>query len=142
MYGCPGFDPPKCATRRGRPLSSLRQVSEAAATCGEREFRTRAPGPMFTWVKWASFIELAIFMGLLVVWLIPGLKQETFVLGLAHGIGYIALCLLLWVAILRREAPFWLFAATLTPVGPVGSVIGIEWIERRERPERAAGGAS
>jgi len=39
--------------------------------------------------------------------------------------------LLLWVAILRREAPFWLFAATLTPVGPVGSVIGIEWIERR-----------
>ena len=74
-----------------------------ATTEGEREFRPRAPGPLWIWVKRASFVELAIFMGLLVV----------------------------WVAILRREAPFWLFAATLTPVGPVGSVLGIEWIERR-----------
>jgi hypothetical protein len=37
---------------------------------------------------------------------------------------------------MRREAPFWLFAATLTPVGPVGSVIGIEWIERRDERAR------
>ena len=48
-----------------------------------------------------------------------------------HRAAWIALCLLLWVAIMRREAPFWLLAATLTPAGPVGSVIGIEWIERR-----------
>ena len=100
---------------------------------GEREFRPRVPGPVFTWVKRASFVELAVFAALLVVWAIPGMKEATFVFGLAHGIGYIALCLLLWVAILRREAPFWLFAATLTPVGPVGSVIGIEYIERRDR---------
>jgi len=108
-------------------------VSDAAVLDGEREFRPRSPGPLFTWVKRVSFVELAIFAGLLVVWAIPGLERATFVFGLAHGIGYIALCLLLWVAILRREAPFWLFAATLTPVGPVGSVIGIEWIEQRER---------
>jgi len=108
-------------------------VSDAAVLHGEHEFRPRAPGPLFTWVKRVSFVELAIFAGLLVVWAIPGLERATFVFGLAHGIGYIALCLLLWVAILRREAPFWLFAATLTPVGPVGSVIGIEWIERREQ---------
>jgi len=104
-----------------------------AATLGEREFRPRAPGALFVWVKRASFVELAIFVGLLVVWAIPGLEYATFLFGLTHGIGYIALCLLLWVAILRREAPFWLFAATLTPVGPLGSVIGIEWIERRRR---------
>ncbi len=94
---------------------------------------------MFAWVKRASILELAVFIGLLIVWAIPGLEYATFILGLTHGIGYIALCLLLWVAILRREAPFWLFAATLTPVGPVGSVIGIEWIERRERRRGAVG---
>jgi hypothetical protein len=88
---------------------------------------------MFVWVKRASFVELAIFIGLLIVWAIPGLDYATFLFGLAHGIGYLGLCLLLWIAIMRREAPFWLFAATLTPVGPVGSVIGIEWIEHRER---------
>lgn len=112
-------------------LASL-AVSEAT-TDGEREFRPRAPGPLFGWVKRASLVELAIFLALLVVWATPGLHYATFLLGLAHGIGYLALCLLLWITILRRQAPFWLFAATLTPVGPVGSVIGIEWIERRER---------
>ncbi|MFN8114286.1 MAG: hypothetical protein U0R51_13945 [Solirubrobacterales bacterium] len=111
-----------------------------AATAGEREFRPRAPGPLWIWVKRASFVELAIFMGLLVVWLAPGLEGPTFLFGMAHGIGYIALCLLLWVAILRREAPFWLFAATLTPVGPVGSVAGIEWIERRGGSAKAEAG--
>jgi len=35
------------------------------------------------------------------------------------------------VAILRREAPWPLLAATLTPVGPFGSVIAIELIERK-----------
>jgi hypothetical protein len=107
-------------------------MTETAAY-GESEFRARAPGPLFAWVKRASFVELAIFIGLLIVWAIPGLEYATFLFGLAHGIGYLALCLLLWITILRREAPFWLFAATLTPVGPVGSVVGIEWIERRGR---------
>jgi hypothetical protein len=99
---------------------------------GETEFRPRTPGPLYAWVRRASFLELAVFAGLLVVWAIPGLERPTFFFGLAHGIGYIVLCLLLWIAILKREAPFWLFAATLTPVGPVGSVIGIAWIDRRQ----------
>jgi hypothetical protein len=117
-------------------------VTEASISDGEREFRPRAPGPLWIWVKRASFVELAIFIGLLIVWAIPGLEQPTFLFGLAHGLGYIALCLLLWVAILRREAPFWLFAATLTPVGPVGSVAGIEWIERRGSRAPEPGSAS
>ena len=108
-------------------------MAETASIEGERELRPRAPGRLFAWVKRVSIVELAIFAGLLFVWLVPGMKEATFVFGLAHGIGYIALCILLAVAIFAREAPFWLFAATLTPVGPVGSVIGIEYIERRER---------
>ena len=42
-----------------------------------------------------------------------------------------ALCIVIWIAAVRREAPYTLLAATLTPVGPVGSVIGIELIERK-----------
>ena len=52
-------------------------------------------------------------------------------LGLAHGLGFVALALLIWYAAIRHEAPYTLLAATLTPVGPVGSVIAIHYIERK-----------
>src|SRR5688572_18324345 len=94
-------------------------------------FRRPVPGPLFRWVKWASWFESALFAALLFFWLAPGFEDETFVFGLSHGIGYIALCLLIFAAILRREAPWPLLAASLTPVGPFGTVIGVELIERR-----------
>jgi hypothetical protein len=93
--------------------------------------RKPVPGPLFEWVKRASWVELAIFTGLIAFWLLPGFDSETFIFGLVHGIGYILLCLLIWVAAVRREAPYTLLAATLTPVGPLGSVIAIELIERK-----------
>jgi hypothetical protein len=93
--------------------------------------RRPVPGPLFRWVKWASWFESGLFAALLVFWLAPGFEGETFVFGLSHGIGYIALCLLIFVAIIRREAPWPLLAASLTPVGPFGSVVGVELIERR-----------
>ena len=96
-----------------------------------RTFRRPVPGPLFRWVKWASWLESGLFTALLFFWLAPGFDEETFIFGLSHGIGYIALCLLIFVAILRREAPWPLLAASLTPVGPFGSVIGVELIERR-----------
>jgi hypothetical protein len=95
--------------------------------------RRPAPGPLWPWVKRASWLELAIFTVLIVFWLLPGFDAETFIFGLSHGMGYIALCILIWIAILRHEAPYTLLAATLTPVGPLGSVIAIEVIERRRR---------
>ena len=61
----------------------------------------------------------------------PGAR--TFYFGLAHGIGFILLALVIWAAVLRHEAPYTLLAATLTPVGPVGSVIAIHYIERKDR---------
>jgi len=105
------------------------------ATLADRPeaLRRPAPGSLWPWVKRASWLELAIFSVLIVVWLVPGLDRATFIFGLTHGIGYIALCILIWVAILRHEAPYTLLAATLTPVGPLGSVIGIEVIERKRR---------
>ncbi len=113
-------------------------MSEPVSAAGERELPPRAPGPFFPWVKWVSLAELAVFGGLLIVWLLPGLEQPTFWFGLAHGLGFLLLCLMIWIAVLRREAPFWLLAATLTPVGPLGSSIGISFIERRAAPDAAA----
>lgn len=72
-----------------------------------------------------------MFAGLLAVWLAPGLERATFFFGLAHGIGFIALAVLVWVAVIRHQAPYTLLAATLTPVGPVGSVIAIAILEKR-----------
>jgi hypothetical protein len=109
-------------------------VEPAAAELEQaRVLRRPAPGALWPWVKRASWFELAIFTVLIVFWLLPGFDQETFIFGLSHGIGYIALCILIWIAILRHEAPYTLLAATLTPVGPLGSVIAIEVIERRRR---------
>jgi hypothetical protein len=85
---------------------------------------------MWPWIKLASYFELALFCGLLIVWIAPGLEQPTFVFGLAHGLGFIALALLIAVAALRHQVPYTLLAATMTPVGPVGSVIAIEYLER------------
>ena len=98
------------------------------------------PGRLFRWVKLASWVELCLFAALLFFWIVPGYREQTSLFGLAHGLGYLALCALIFVAIIRRQAPWPLFAATLTPAGPVGSVIGVELIERRgwgvERPRQ------
>ena len=109
-----------------------RAISEEGAL-----LKTPVPGPMFGWVKLASYLELALFAGLLVVWLAPGMEGPTSILGLAHGLGFLALAALIWAAVLRHEAPYTLLAATLTPVGPVGSVIAIHYIERRQLPADA-----
>ena len=93
--------------------------------------RKPVPGRLFVWVKRLSWVELVVFAGLMAFWLLPGFDTETMVFGWAHGLGFIVLCLVIWVACVRREAPYTLLAATLTPVGPVGSVVGIELIERK-----------
>ena len=95
--------------------------------------RRPVPGRLWPWVKRASWFELAIFAALCFFWLAPGFDYQAMIFGWAHGIGFIALCVLIWIAIRRHEAPYALLAATLTPVGPLGSVIAIEVIERRRR---------
>ena len=93
--------------------------------------REPAPGPLWIWVKWASWIELAIFTALCFFWLAPGFDTETFFFGSAHGVGYLALLALITAAALRHQAPYVVLAASLTPVGPLGTGIAIEWTERR-----------
>jgi hypothetical protein len=107
---------------------------------GDSILRKPVPGRLYELVKRASYVELALFSALLVVWIAPGAEGATAALGLAHGLGFVALALLIWYAAIRHEAPYTLLAATLTPVGPVGSLIAIHYIDRRQ--ERAARGAS
>jgi multisubunit Na+/H+ antiporter MnhF subunit len=108
---------------------------------GETEsvLRTPVPGPLYELVKRASYIELTLFAALIVVWVAPGMQSATAVLGLAHGLGFVALALFIWYAAIRHEAPYTLLAATLTPVGPVGSVIAIHYIDRKYGDSEAAG---
>jgi len=89
------------------------------------------PGRLFRWVKIVSWVESCVFAVLLFFWIAPGYGSETSLFGLLHGVGYLGLCALIFWAVMRREVPWPLFAATLTPIGPFGTVIGIELIERR-----------
>ena len=107
--------------------------TDAAAERTPEGLRRIVPGRLYAIVRVASWVELCLFAGLLIVWLAPGLKHATFYFGLAHGIGFIVLAILVIAAVLRHEAPYLLLAATMTPVGPVGSVIAIHFIDRRTR---------
>jgi hypothetical protein len=110
----------------------------SGSTGATHELRRARPGRLYPWVRRASWVEAAIFGALLVFWLAPGFASETTVFGWAHGIGYLALLAMIFVAVLRHEVPFWLLAATFTPLGPLGSVAGIAWLDRRARREATA----
>jgi hypothetical protein len=101
---------------------------------GADALRRPVPGALYPWVRRASWFELGLFAALILFWLLPGFESQTMVFGWAHGLGFVALAILIWIAVLRHEAPYTLLAATLTPVGPVGSVVAISWLDRREPP--------
>jgi hypothetical protein len=84
----------------------------------------------FQAVRVYSACELAIFTALLVVW-IGGLSEEAkTVLGWTHGLGWIALCLLVFEGCRRRVFPWPVLAATVSPLGPLGSTAAIEYVAR------------
>jgi hypothetical protein len=87
----------------------------------------------FQAVRIYSLVEVCIFSALLVV-AIGGLGDGAErVLGWTHGFGWIFLCLLVAHGCRRRVFPWWLLAATVSPLGPVGSTIGLEWLARSKR---------
>jgi hypothetical protein len=114
-------------------LESPGVSTEPTAERTPEGLRRIAPGRLYAVVRVASWAELCLFAGLLIVWIAPGLEDPTFYFGLAHGIGFVALALLVIAAVLRHEAPYLLLAATMTPVGPVGSVIAISYLDGREK---------
>jgi hypothetical protein len=111
-------------------------VTVQAADDRPPALRRPAPGRLYPWLRRASWVESGIFAALILFWLAPGFDSETMAFGWIHGISYLGLLLFIFVAVVRHEVPFWLLAATCTPVGPFGSVIGIAALDRR-RARRA-----
>ena len=69
------------------------------------------------------------------VWLVPGLHALEFVFGLAHGLGWIAMCVLALAARARRvisAAP----GLAVAVIGAVGPFVGSYEFVREERRRR------
>jgi hypothetical protein len=77
----------------------------------------------FERIKLASFTHSAVYAVLLVVWLVPGLHGPEFVFGLAHGLGWIAMCLIA-VEALRRRIIDTRLAVAISIIGAVGPFVG------------------
>jgi hypothetical protein len=93
----------------------------------------------FRAVRLYSAFESLIFIALLVTW-IGGLSQHTqLVLGWIHGIGWTCLCVAVAIGCRRGVFPWWLLAATVSPVGPLGSSAGIEVLNRQRMSSPASG---
>ena len=105
-----------------------------------RRVASTPPVSYFTFVRIYSLVEVCVFAALLVVAIGHlGETAET-VLGWTHGFGWIILCLLVAQGCRMKVFPWWLLAATVSPLGPVGSTAGIEGLalSRRRRARRVA----
>ncbi len=89
---------------------------------------------LFQAVRAFSAVESVIFASLLVVWLGHLGEGAKFVLGLTHGIGFLLLCALIYVACLRRAVPWTVLAAAVL-LTPFGSTVHLELIRRRRSPQ-------
>lgn len=93
----------------------------------------------FRAVRLYSAVESLLFACLLGFWA-AGDEHMQLVFGWIHGIGWTLLCLLVAIGCRMRVFPWWLLAATVSPLGPLGSSFGIELLSRQRRvAERGAG---
>jgi hypothetical protein len=94
----------------------------------------------FTRLEVASFAHSTIYLALLVcAFALSNPQPETFVLGLAHGLIWIAMSLVCIAAARARIIPFWLAVtvAVVGGVGPFAGTIGFV-VESRRRRRREA----
>jgi hypothetical protein len=92
----------------------------------------------FERLKWASFTHSAIYFGLLVCWLAPGLEGPTMVLGWGHGLMWIAMAILVLVA-QRRAVVSLQLAVLVAIVGAFGPFAGSIGFAREQRGNAARG---
>jgi hypothetical protein len=94
--------------------------------------------PSFTTLKHLSFAHSTVYAILLTVWLIPGLHTFEFVFGLAHGVGWIVMCLLCVEALRARVIGLQL-AVAVAVIGAVGPFVGsYEFIRESDKRRRAS----
>jgi hypothetical protein len=95
----------------------------------------------FEHLKWASFAHSTVYLCLLVVWIVPGLHGLEFVFGLAHGLGWIAMCVLSVLALHRRVISIQL-AVAVSVIGAIGPFVGsYEFIREQRRRTGARTGS-
>ena len=93
----------------------------------------------FRTLKRLSFAHSTIYLTLLTVWLIPGLHQLEFIFGMAHGLGWIAMCALCLNALHARVIPLRV-AVAVTVIGGIGPFVGsFEFVREQRRREHALG---
>jgi hypothetical protein len=97
--------------------------------------------PSFATLERLSFTHSAIYLTLLVVWIVPGLHTLEFVFGLAHGLGWIAMCCLVLAAVRARVIPLRL-AVAVAVIGAVGPFVGSYEFVREERRRAASASAT
>ena len=87
----------------------------------------------FRALKYLSFTHSAIYTVLLVTAIADVLEGPKYVLGWAHGVGWIIMSLLCVDAVRRRVIPLWLgvMVAVVGGVGPFAGSIGFLYAERR-----------
>jgi hypothetical protein len=97
----------------------------------------------FRTLKYLSCTHSAIYTALLVAAIAGGMDDAKYVLGWAHGIGWIVMSLLCVDAVRRRVIPLWLgvMVAVVGGVGPFAGTFGFLYAERRavspaELPQR------
>jgi hypothetical protein len=86
----------------------------------------------FLTLKRLSFTHSAIYLTLLVVWIVPGLHTFEFIFGMAHGLGWIAMCILMLAAVRARVVSFRLGVAVAV-IGAVGPFVGSYEFVREQR---------
>jgi hypothetical protein len=93
---------------------------------------------VFTRLKWVSFTHSCIYTALLVCAFAIGKPQpETFVLGLTHGLLWIAMSLACIVCVRLRIVPLRL-AAAVAVLGGIGPFFGsYEFVREQRRRESA-----
>jgi hypothetical protein len=93
-------------------------------------------GQVFTRLKWVSFTHSCIYTALLVCAFAIGKPQpETFALGLAHGLLWIAMSLTCIVCVRLRIVPLRL-AAAVAVLGGIGPFFGsYEFVREQRRRE-------
>jgi hypothetical protein len=94
--------------------------------------RTTPLTPSFTTLKYLSFTHSTVYAILLTVWIVPGLHTLELVFGLAHGLGWILMCVLCIEALRARVIPLPL-AVAVAVIGAVGPFVGSYEFVREQR---------
>jgi type IV secretory pathway VirB6-like protein len=93
--------------------------------------------PWFHRLKYASFTHSVVYTGLLTVWLVPGLHSAEFVLGMTHGLGWIAMSFASLAAVRARIVTLRL-AVAITILGGIAPFFGSWEFLRAGRPRTAS----